>query len=375
MNQPFVRFKCALAAASKAARSSFASVVIAGSMLAACGASSAGDPERSDTGSNPGVGEAAIAATQTQALDCGPSQVPIMTGSNTPSGIIRRSGAYSAQYEASQAFDGSDDSMWISGVFETPAWIEYEWADGPRTITNYAIDFVNGSLTSRAPKDFTLQGWDGSAWVVVDTRRGETNWRGRERRTYDVATPGSYVKYRLQVTDDNDDRDGVVVVSIGRLELFSCGCTEGALVPTLSGPSSGVTRSGVYSSSYEAFNAFDGNDNSMWISAVYQTPAWIGYEFAGQPRKVTRYAIRFVNGSLTSRAPRDFTLQGWSGSSWVVVDARSGETNWPRVGRREFIVASPGSYSKYRLNVTDDNDTRSGVVVISMGRLELTGCQ
>jgi hypothetical protein len=28
----------------------------------------------------------------------------------------------------------------------------------------------------------------------------------------------------------------------------------------------------------------------------------------------------------------------------------------------------------YRLNVSDDNDGTSGVVVISMGRLELMGC-
>jgi hypothetical protein len=126
---------------------------------------------------------------------------------------------YDASYEAWQAFDGSDASMWISAEF-APAWLSYAWTDGPRTITAYAIDFVNGSLASRAPRDFTLQGWDGEAWVIVDSRVGESDWKGIERRQYEVAFPGPYPRYRLRVTDDNDERAGVVVISIGRLELI-----------------------------------------------------------------------------------------------------------------------------------------------------------
>lgn len=143
-------------------------------------------------------------------------------------------------------------------------------------------------------------------------------------------------------------------------------------VPTLSGPSSAVTRSGVYSSSYEAWQAFDSNSSNMWISAEFQ-PAWIAFNF-GSTRNITSYAINFNNGSLTSRAPRDWSLQGWSGSSWINVDTRSAQTGWLGVERRVYSVAAPGNYSQYRLYVTDDNDSRAGVVVISMTRLELMGC-
>ncbi|WP_415835268.1 hypothetical protein [Corallococcus soli] len=145
-----------------------------------------------------------------------------MTGATLPAGSVTRSGAYSGTYEAWKAFDQNTGSMWISSVGAAPAWIAYEWADGPKTVTHYALNYANGSVTTRAPRAFTLEGWNGSAWVVVDTRANEINWGGFERREYPVATPGAHGKYRLKVTDDNDSRAGIEVVSLGGLELFNC---------------------------------------------------------------------------------------------------------------------------------------------------------
>jgi hypothetical protein len=138
-----------------------------------------------------------------------------------------------------------------------------------------------------------------------------------------------------------------------------------------------ITRSGAYSSSYEATNAFDANDSSMWISEVFQNPAWIGYEYTDSQRRVLSYNFKFINGTLTSRAPKDWTLQAWNGSTWVVIDTRTNQINWNGVEERSYTVARPGFYNRYRFNFTDDNDTRAGVVVISLGRITLNvdvGC-
>jgi hypothetical protein len=164
-----------------------------------------------------------LASTQ-RAAECAPLQVPIVSGAST---LINRSGVFSSDYEAWQAFDADDSTMWISEVWQTPAWIDYEWGDGPKRVDRYALTFVNGSLTTRAPKDFTLEGWDGSAWAIVDARTDETNWAGRERREYSVAAPNFYQKYRLNVSDDNDERAGVVVASLGKVELLGTDCGEG----------------------------------------------------------------------------------------------------------------------------------------------------
>ncbi|MCP3141818.1 SBBP repeat-containing protein [Pyxidicoccus xibeiensis] len=157
---------------------------------------------------------------QEQALAC-ENLVPVMTGPTTPSGSVTRSGVFSTSYEAWQAFDASG-SLWLSLENQTPAWLGYQWFNGAKTVNRYAINYANGSITSRAPRNWTFEGWNGSSWVVLDTRTNQVNWAGHERREYTVATPGAYTRYRVHITDDNDTRSGIVVISIGRLELLHC---------------------------------------------------------------------------------------------------------------------------------------------------------
>jgi hypothetical protein len=346
---------------------------IAALMLSACSDGlSVGDDE--EAGEIVGGDELGQAQQMLASCSSMTDQVPVMTGPSTPRGQVITSGEFDGSFRAFQAFDAST-SMWISETFETPAFIGYEFADGPRVITSYAIHYVNGQITTRAPKEFSLQGFDGSNWVVVDARSNETGWSGNERREYQVSSPGAFSQYRLHVTDDNDARAGVVVISIGDLELLGCACEERNLVPTLTGPigpNGVVTTSGEFSSSFRAFQAFDAT-SSMWISETFETPASIGYAFNDGAHTVTSYAINYVNGSIRTRAPKDFTLQGFDGSKWVVLDTRVNQTGWGGVERRAYQVQNPGAFTEYRLLVTDDNDARAGVVVISMGRLELIG--
>ena len=186
------------------------------------------------------VALAALLGAPALALDC-VNQVPFMTSNTSPSGTVTSSGIYSSTYDAWKAFDAIDSSMWISQVGETPAWIAYDWGS-PRTISQYSLTFKNGSLTSRAPKDWTFEGWNGSSWVILDARTGETNWAGTETRTYNVASPGNYAKYRLNITDDNDVRSGVEVISFGRVSFESCSCVNPSSSSRIASTSSGGGR-------------------------------------------------------------------------------------------------------------------------------------
>jgi hypothetical protein len=150
------------------------------------------------------------------------SQVPVMTSPNSPSGTVTRSGVYSASYEAWKAFDNSS-GYWVSQTWQSPAWLAYEWDSGTRRIEQYELHFNNGSsLTTRAPRNWTLQGWNGSSWTILDTRTNQTGWAGSEVRSFNVANPGFYSKYRLHVTHDNDNRADIVVISLNRLVLKGC---------------------------------------------------------------------------------------------------------------------------------------------------------
>jgi hypothetical protein len=299
------------------------------------------------------------------------NQVPVLI--NNPSAVTT-SGNYDTSYPGWLAFDGNISSMWISNTYQNSAWIAYQFPTAKK-IDRYTIDFSNGSLTSRAPRDFELQGYSNGVWITLDRRTNQINWLGVEKRSFSVSTPGSYSQYRLFIEQDNDDRAPIVAVSIGELSLETCGCDSSTeLVPVLSANSSAVSVSGVYDSSYPGWKAFDSSFNSMWISAVGQTPAWIGYEWAS-PRFVDSYAITYSNGSITTRSPKTWQLQGWNGSAWTTVDSRTNEINWTGFQTRNYTVQTPGSYLKYRLLVADDNDTRAGVVVISLGNLSLKGCE
>lgn len=149
-------------------------------------------------------------------------------------------------------------------------------------------------------------------------------------------------------------------------------CTDE--VPVLTGPTSAVTTSGEFpGGAYPGWQAFDNSTGSMWISDTFPAEASISYDF-GQPVTINSYTILNSNGTLTSRAPKDWELLGWLNGFWVLIDDQRGETNWVSGQPRTYYLSNPVSYSRYRLRITDDNDSRSGIVVISIGNLEFGTC-
>ncbi len=155
---------------------------------------------------------------------CPYNLVAVMTSNSAPSGLVFSSGSIDdTMYDGWRAFDADHSSMWISAIGQDPAILGYIWTDGPpRTVVSYAITYANGSILTRAPSAWTLEGLSGDEWVPVDAREGQTGWAGTERRLYTVASPGAYPEYRLNITDDNDAATGIVVISIGNLELIGC---------------------------------------------------------------------------------------------------------------------------------------------------------
>jgi sugar lactone lactonase YvrE len=136
---------------------------------------------------------------------------------------------------------------------------------------------------------------------------------------------------------------------------------------------------------WPAYYAFDNNNGTQWGSAVNAgTPASLGYEFTSN-KTVTNYDLTFVNGSIWQRGPRDWTLQGWNGSSWVTVDTVTNETCWgnppgapsggcgPLSNHRNYVVDTPGSYIRYRLYFTKDNYMTATPTMITLGSVQFNG--
>ncbi len=112
--------------------------------------------------------------------------------------------------------------------------------------------------------------------------------------------------------------------------------------------------------------AFDGNVNTKWLT--FSNAGWIRYTFGGGASwNITSYAVTSANDA-PERDPRNWTLEGSNnGTNWTTVDTRSNETFSARFQRRVFTVASPGTFSSYRLNVSAN---QSGSI-LQLAELEL----
>jgi hypothetical protein len=188
------------------------------------------DADVSDAGDEPDaadIADASVDATVDAAVDATVDAAPAFCGNLVPALGGPDDGVVSAGsldgYPPWQVFDGVTNSMWISPDSVTPAIIGYQWSS-PRPLVRYAIHYVNGSITERAPRDWTLQGFDGSTWITLQTVSGQPAWSGNERRVFTLPTSALYYGFRLVITEDFYGGAGLVVTSMGTLELLGPDC-------------------------------------------------------------------------------------------------------------------------------------------------------
>ncbi len=324
-------------------------------------------------------------STTTQALTCsgpGAALVPTMTGPSAPSGSATASGIYGTGYEPWRAFDGTTATSWLSNMYTSSVWIEYEFGGSASyTVGSYEVRYANGSCCEqRGPKNWQLQGLNGATWVTVDTVTNQTGWYASPTRTFTVDTPGSYTRYRLLVTADNYNNPSypITLVSIASIQLF--GAVSAPQVPNMTSataPSGSATASGIYGAGYEPWRAFDSTTATSWLSNMYTSSVWVSYAWGGGLGKtITSYEVRYANGSCCEqRGPKNWQLQGWTGSSWVTVDTVSNQTGWYANPTRNYIVDVPGCYSQYRMLVTADNynNTTYPITLVSIALVQLYG--
>ncbi|ATF13711.1 hypothetical protein A616_17485 [Brevibacillus brevis X23] len=96
-------------------------------------------------------------------------------------------------------------------------WISYQF-NTPIAISRYAI--YGSTNPSYSPKQWVFQGSvNGTSWVNLDSRDGQTNWTGLGRRIFDfeVENTTKYSHYRLLVLDSNSTS----YVSVCELEMMT----------------------------------------------------------------------------------------------------------------------------------------------------------
>src|SRR4029434_2210835 len=82
-------------------------------------------------------------------------------------GTASASSVYGAGYEAAKAFDADPLTYWSTVGGALPAQLQYDFPSAV-AITSYRLQVENNG--QYAPKDWTLEYWDGAAWQVTDTQ-------------------------------------------------------------------------------------------------------------------------------------------------------------------------------------------------------------
>jgi hypothetical protein len=99
---------------------------------------------------------------------------------------------------ASVIFDGNPSTWTIIGASPSPRTAEVTFAT-PQTIRQYGLRGAAGT-PSESPNAWTVEGWNGTAWDLLDTRSGITGWAVNELRKYSLAAPATYARLRIAVT-------------------------------------------------------------------------------------------------------------------------------------------------------------------------------
>lgn len=138
--------------------------------------------------------------------------IPVMTAATSPSGVASASSDFGGGYAAWKAFDADPGSWWVAGS-ASPAWLAYEFP-APSVVAEYIIHSRNDN-TANNPTDWTFEGWDGAAWVVLDTQTGQSFTVG-QAKSFVFANATSYIKYRLNISAGPASGNPAV----GRLEML-----------------------------------------------------------------------------------------------------------------------------------------------------------
>lgn len=299
----------------------------------------------------------------------GVNLIPMLTTNTSAAGYVASaSSLYNASYDAWHAFDkyATGSNEWLSVTGTVTGWLQIDLPSG-QVVQKYAIRAVgvNGDIPfpyNCMPKDWTFEGWNGSAWVVLDTRKEVVDWRALMVKEFAFVNATAYTKYRVNVTANNGYAS---YTGIGELMLYNTVAYKQNVLPYMMGDyhmkGIRVERSSAYDeTNYAAWRMFDGEyftnvaGTDSWHSAS-GLPQWFTFELS-EPKKITRIVMYPRNEPTIAYSeayfPKNFTFDAWNGTAWVTLYTGTNVPSTKRGEGREFTFANATAYRKYRLHVT-----------------------
>jgi len=121
---------------------------------------------------------------------------------------------------AAKAFDGLTSTKWYNANGGATGWLQYYFG-WPVTVVGYNLTCAN-DVPGRDPKNWQFQGsQDGNNWTTMDTRANETFSNRFVTKQYIFSNTTAYNYYRLNITANNGDPNGLQLAEMVFIALPS----------------------------------------------------------------------------------------------------------------------------------------------------------
>jgi hypothetical protein len=264
----------------------------------------------------------------------------------------------------------SNGGGWADGTIDTyPDWVQIDF-NGPKTIDRVVVYTLQDNwqapveptdsmtFTQYGIVNFTVQGWDGAAWVTLGTVSG--NNLVKRNVTFAATTT---TKIRVQVT--------YALSSVSRITEVEAWTASGAPAESnlaLASYGAVASASSVYGSGFPVSAVNNGERAGAnwtagggWADATIDSyPDWVQIDFnsAKTVNRVVVYTLQDnwqapvePTGSMTftQYGIVDFTVQGWDGAAWVTLGTVSGNN----LVKRTVTMAGATTTTRIRVQVTN----------------------
>jgi hypothetical protein len=210
--------------------------------------------------------------------------IPKMTSSTSPGGIVSASG-YDTKDEPYKAFnkDTTYYDIWQAGSYK--GWLAYEFTS-PQVITKYTLQ-TTYNYVQHFPKDWTFEVWNGSSWIVLDSRSNITDWVAGVKKEFYFNNSTAFTKYRINISA-NVGGAGYGIL-IGEMEMMASIITA-PIAPTNLTASAGDTKVDL---------AWDTVPNAASYNIKRSTTHGQGTFYMNIPVTTTSGAITYTDTNVT----------------------------------------------------------------------------
>jgi hypothetical protein len=225
-----------------------------------------------------------------------------------------------------------------SSLAATYTWVQTDWSGGTDGGTYPDHDSNQTGWTKYSSKN---------DWIIMNSGSSTLSASGTTE-SIAFTTEGNYVQE--DATNGTDFGGGVLKIH-GTVASYS-----EDLVPTMTSNTAPSGTASAESNDSTAYRAFNGGATNWTSGAGF--PHWLAYEFTSA-QTLNKYRINcgYSGGMSINYCPSHWTFEGTNnGVDWTTLDTETDSCDWVAYQYSDFTFDNSESFTKYRVNITDNCD-------------------